>query len=214
MPRSYTMKEGDCVSSVAHENGFFAGTIWNDDANEGLRKTRDNMNVLSPGDVLVIPDKQSRTETRATGARHVFRRRGVPARLRVQICREGEPLASRPFRVDVDDGAKVISGTTDGNGMIDVAIDPSARKAHVSVGEGADARSYDLDLGHMRPLDDVAGVQDRLRNLGFDCGDERGEIGPNTQEALRAFQASQGLNPSGEVDAATRSKLTAMHDRP
>ena len=62
-------------------------------------------------------------------------------------------------------------------------------------------------------LTTVEGLQDRLNNLGYYCGEEYGEIGEYTQEAIREFQNDYELLDTGEVDFenyeddATISKL-------
>jgi N-acetylmuramoyl-L-alanine amidase len=59
-------------------------------------------------------------------------------------------------------------------------------------------------------LDDVAtpsGLQARLNNLGFDCGDVDGVIGPKTETAIRGFQESEGLDVDGIAGPQTQAKL-------
>jgi hypothetical protein len=41
--------------------------VWQAPQNERLRGERESRNVLSPGDILVIPDKREKTEPAATG---------------------------------------------------------------------------------------------------------------------------------------------------
>lgn len=45
--------------------------------------------------------------------------------------------------------------------------------------------------------DDVAELQRRLNQLGFDSGRADGMFGPHTDSALREFQSSCGVNPDG-----------------
>ena len=82
MARVHVIAEGECLSSVAFENGYFPGTIWERPENDALRELRGDPNVLSPGDKLFVPDKEPKTTTCATGKVHRFTRRGVPARRR------------------------------------------------------------------------------------------------------------------------------------
>ena len=50
-------------------------------------------------------------------------------------------------------------------------------------------------------------LQRRLTSHSFSVGMIDGDIGPTTVKAIRAFQASQGLEPTGEADALTVSAL-------
>jgi Putative peptidoglycan binding domain len=53
----------------------------------------------------------------------------------------------------------------------------------------------------------IGQAQDRLKAAGFDPGPLDGVLGPRTKEALRRYQASQGLPATGELDDATRQVL-------
>jgi N-acetylmuramoyl-L-alanine amidase len=61
----------------------------------------------------------------------------------------------------------------------------------------------DLTFQHDRVLigDDVATLQRKLNDLGFDAGRVDGMLGPRTEAALRDFQANIGLSPTGICDA-------------
>jgi N-acetylmuramoyl-L-alanine amidase len=56
--------------------------------------------------------------------------------------------------------------------------------------------------------DDVAGLQQRLIEMGFDCGRSDGVFGPRTENALRDFQRNVGLPADGTCGPAT---LRALH---
>jgi peptidoglycan hydrolase-like protein with peptidoglycan-binding domain len=56
-------------------------------------------------------------------------------------------------------------------------------------------------------LDDLAGVQKALAKLGFDPGAADGKDGPNTQKAVRAFQAHALVGIDGIVGPVTRAAL-------
>ena len=53
----------------------------------------------------------------------------------------------------------------------------------------------------------IGQAQDRLKAAGFDPGPLDGVLGPRTKEALRRYQASQGLPATGVLDEATRQAL-------
>ena len=56
-------------------------------------------------------------------------------------------------------------------------------------------------------LDDLEGVQKALSKLGFDPGKIDGVDGPNTQKAVRAFQAHATIDIDGKVGKQTRQAL-------
>ena len=58
MAISYQVKEGDCLSSIAFEQGFFPDTIWNHSNNAVLKEKRKDPNVLMQGDVVFVPDRE------------------------------------------------------------------------------------------------------------------------------------------------------------
>ncbi|MEM8557407.1 MAG: M48 family metalloprotease [Bacteroidota bacterium] len=54
---------------------------------------------------------------------------------------------------------------------------------------------------------DLAWVQGRLNDLGYDCGSVDGLMGPKTRSCLRTFQSNHGLAVTGETNAATVATL-------
>ena len=56
-------------------------------------------------------------------------------------------------------------------------------------------------------LDEIEGVQKALSKLGFDPGKIDGIDGPNTQKAVRAFQAHASIGIDGKVGKQTRQAL-------
>jgi len=53
----------------------------------------------------------------------------------------------------------------------------------------------------------VRSVQEALKQKGYDVGTIDGQLGPNTQGALRQFQQAQGISQSGNLDQQTLSAL-------
>jgi N-acetylmuramoyl-L-alanine amidase len=58
--------------------------------------------------------------------------------------------------------------------------------------------------------DDVAALQQRLLDMGFDCGRVDGLFGAETEQALREFQRNVGLRPDGTCGPATFKALSQL----
>lgn len=61
-------------------------------------------------------------------------------------------------------------------------------------------------------LDDFEHVQTALSKLGFDPGKIDGKDGPNTQKAMRAFQAHATIKIDGKIGPETRQALATELD--
>jgi N-acetylmuramoyl-L-alanine amidase len=203
----YTVRQGDCIHNIAEKYGLFLETIWNHPNNRDLKRNRLDPNVLYPGDVVFVPDKEERLESCDTGQRHSFCKKGVPAMLNLQLMQDDEPRVNESYLLEID--GDLFSGITDEEGKIEQPIPPGARRGKLVVGEAQD--EYLLYLGHVDPINEISGVQARLNNLGFYCGETDGNLGPRTEAALKSFQAKYDLTESGEADEATRGKLIEVH---
>jgi peptidoglycan hydrolase-like protein with peptidoglycan-binding domain len=53
----------------------------------------------------------------------------------------------------------------------------------------------------------ITGVQEKLRELGFDAGPPNGDFSAKTQTALGQFQLSRNLPASGQLDDRTLAEL-------
>jgi hypothetical protein len=206
---NYTVKQGECIESIAFKHGHFWQTVWDHPNNQQLRSARTSHNVLLPGDKVFVPDLRQKQETGATAQRHRFRRKGVPCRLVMIFKHEDQPRANVPYVLEVD--GKLFSGKTDAQGGIRHPVPPNARRGKITLGTGDETEEYYLRLGGLDPITEVSGIQQRLRKLGFGSGEVDGVLGPETQAAIRAFQAKHGLNETGEPDQATRDKLKQEH---
>ena len=209
MAQTHTVKQGECIESIAFEHGFFWETIWNHPGNRELREQRERPNVLRPGDAVHIPDRREKWVDCASEKRHVFRLRGVPSLLSIVVRIDDEVKADVPYVLDVD--GRRFEGRTDGAGRLSHPISPKARRATLLVGEGEMREELELGLGEIDPVEDISGVQARLNNLGFHCGEEDGELDALLEQAIADFQARHDLEPTGELDDATRATLLEEH---
>jgi hypothetical protein len=207
--RWHTLQQGDCISSIADQYRHFWQTIWNHPNNQSLRELREDPDQLMPGDEIWVPDLRAGEESAAVDQRHQFRRRGVPAKLRLRFLIKGVPRENDPYRIVID-GGEIVRGNLDGDGMMDVSIPPSAQRAQVFIGEGANEARYEFQLGHIDPLNEISGIQRRLENLGYACP-TTGELDDRTRGAILAFQKGKGLEETGEPDDATQSAIRDAH---
>jgi N-acetylmuramoyl-L-alanine amidase len=217
MPTTHRVKQGECLSSIAEDHGFPDWkTIYDDPGNAELREKRPNPNVLYPGDKVVIPDKKPKKEACATAQTHTFKVKRAPCMLRIVVKDENEaPIAGKAYELIV--GGETREGTTGSDGLVEEAVVPHAERGHLTVWltedkEGARFR-WELSIGHLDPIQEVEGVQARLNNLGFYCGEVDGEVGPRTRAALRTFQWAFELPITGELDDKTRQKIAEEHGK-
>jgi hypothetical protein len=207
----HTVAQGECVSSIADKEGFFWESIWQHDRNKSIRQKRKNPNALQPGDQLFIPDIRKREESCSTAQRHRFQLKGVPVRFNVQVLNEqGEPRAGVPFVLDID--GKVTRGEIPADGNLSEIIKPNAKLAKLTLNPPDGIKeTYELQLGFMNPVDDIAGAKGRLKNLGYYKGAITASMDEETAEAIRQFQERTGLAITGEIDGPTQAALEQNH---
>jgi hypothetical protein len=208
MPVYHTVKDGECLSSISYEYGFFYETVWNHSANAQLKNKRKNPNTLCPGDVVVVPDKREKVQQKPTGEMHKFQLKNAPALFRLQLFESDVPRADQKYEFTID--GVLHKGSTDSRGYLQVSIPPNAHGGFLVI--GPDGAEFDISFGIVQPTDEVAGVQARLMNLGFDCGGVSGMMDDETKQALMNFQLAYGLPATGAVDAATKAKFEELHD--
>jgi len=204
----YKVADGESVPTVALRSGHFWETLWNHPDNAALAALRKDATILVPGDEIVVPPIEVKRTAAATGKRHVFRRRGVPSRFSVQILDRDEPRANAKYRLEIH-GRPAIEGALDANGTLDVFVDATVTSATLVIGD----EIYEIEIGRLRPIDALDGIQQRLKNLGYYHGDVDGQPGAATTEAIRVFQAAAELPVTGEMDDTTRDALSTAHDQ-
>lgn len=210
MPRRYTVKQGDCIMSIAEKFGFRWETIWNFPDNAELKQLRKDPNILFPGDIAVIPDKTPRIESVPADQLSKFVKKSPPSQVRLRLLdMKRRPRANMRYTATVD--GVISSGQSDGDGYITILAPPNAQELELKVTEGPKTDEYTLPLGSIDPIEELSGVQQRLANLGYSCGSEQGTLGELTKAAVRAFQKEMQLDGTGKPDDATRRKLKQMH---
>ena len=121
-----------------------------------------------------------------------------------------EPNANAPFLLFVDKTRS--TGSTDGEGRIDISIPENARHAKLIIHPGTeDEEVIELSLGNMDPIDSIVGVKKRLANLQFFDGANDEDEDLELHAALNSFQQTYELEITGVIDQATKDKLVEVH---
>lgn len=202
-----TVSLGDSISSIAKENGFFWETIWNHGSNAALKAKRKDPNVLFPGDEVFVPELEIKEEPRPVDARHPFKLKGEQVKFKLKLLMLGEPRSGEAYTLIID--GVPYRGTTDGNGQLEHVVPANAKGGKLVLRSGKE--SYPVLIGHLNPIDEISGVQQRLNNLGFNCGPEDGSISDTLTAAVAAFQKKNKLDPTGQIDAIFKAKLAVAH---
>lgn len=210
MSKKHIVQQGEGISSIAFAYGLKPETIWEHPENESLRAARADPNILREGDVILLPDLRPDEYKKSTNARHRFRRLGVPAKFRLQLLDGGDVRADLQYRLEV--AGRTLEGWTDENGILDVFVPNNAASGKLFLFDEESEEQLDITFGELDPLDQVKGAQQRLNNLGFDCGATDGNLGPKTEAALKEFQTEANLPPTGKLDEATKKALLHIQD--
>jgi hypothetical protein len=213
MPAVHMVRQGECISSIAYEYGFFPETIWNYSDNAALKILREDGNVLYEGDEIVIPDKRVKELNKSTDAEHRFKLKGVPAKFSLRFVDQGKPRDNVPFRLIID--GKERKGRTDGEGYVNASIPPGAGSGRLFLGNPGEEQEFDLQFGVLDPIETERGVLQRLTQLGFPCEDAAALTDEQAKTAIYEFQKYIGHpEPNGQLDEQTRKCLSSLNERP
>lgn len=210
MSTFHKVAQGEYLAKIAAKYGFADGTpIWGHAKNKQLAAKRKNPNVLFPGDIVFIPDKQEKEQGRATAQTHPFT---VPTRtllLRLVVKNvDGKPVANAKCVLEAGDTLYTLS--TDGEGMIEKEIALAAERGKLTLqGEKGD---FLLKIGHLDPAEEPSGWQSRLKNLGYYDGPLNANADdPDLHSAIEEFQCDHDLSVDGVCGPTTQAKLREVH---
>jgi N-acetylmuramoyl-L-alanine amidase len=219
MPGVYTVKQGDCLSSIAARCGFNSyHSIYDHPENADFKRERSNPNVIYPGDALYIPELELGKQDCPTDQLHKFRLTKPLVKLRIKLLDpDRQPYKYKRYSIQIDSVSNVWSGNTSATGLAEALIpaDAKAGKLQLWLTDESDQQAsveMRLQIGHLDPMDEVTGVQARLNHLRFACGAVDGILGPKTSAALSRFQKQYGLDETGDIDGPTCDKLRELHD--
>ncbi len=214
----YQVQQGDCLSSIAKANGFADyQTIYQRPENADFRQKRPNPNIICPGDILFIPDRETKDVSKGTDQQHVMTMKRP--HVQVRLCLKDDlhqPYKGVKYHLRV--GLDQWDGSTDGAGMVEQEIQADATDGEITIFPGGgsspdEGYTFTLQLGDLDPIDAMSGVDARLINLGFGPQDAAAPLSDDDRmEAVKAFQDRFGLDVTGELTDETKSKLQELHD--
>jgi hypothetical protein len=205
----HTVEQGESAASIAAKYGFHDWRkIYNLPENAPLRQKRPQAEILYPGDEVFIPEKELGEYSRATEKKHKFKLKAPkPTKLKIIVKDEkDQPFANKPYKLTLDEKL-VFNGTTNGEGLLEADIPVTTEQGILEI----EGYKLPVRVSHLDPIDELTGVQGRLHNLSYDCGPIDGNLSEKTIDAVKAFQEAVGLQPTGEVDEATKNKLKEKH---
>ncbi len=201
----YVIKQGDYVDLLAHQFGFDADTVWNDDKNTDLRQLRPDPNILHPGDVLYIPDQVSKPPAMtslSTGTTNAFV--SDPPLVPVTLKFLDPDFASQAYTVQE---LPLLTGKTTGaDGTMTLSIPVTLATFTVVFTESGTTVGF--RTGHLDPIDTLSGVFQRLQNLGYIGSDASAIPSPDinlVRTALQVFKAQQAGGAPAPADPSPAS---------
>jgi len=132
------------------------------------------------------------------------------ARFELQTA-AGEPHEDHTCQLLLGD--TVLEAIASANGYVEFVVPAAPADAIlvISDAQGTQRQERPIHLGALAPVDEDAGVQGRLSNLGFDVHPSTSPAPEAVSGAVSAFQDQCEIPPTGEVCGETRDALALHH---
>lgn len=203
---TYVVRPGEYLEQIAVRARVSADAIWNDPRNAALRAQGRTPTQLHPGDVLALPDAPPGRLVLRVGGFNGYTARVPLVKVPLMLTDEDGPLRDQPFVVE-GLGAP-LEGVTDGEGR--ATFEVPVRVREVTVFLPSRGLRFQIVVGNLDPITEPSGVYARLVNLGYAHGGGSPSA-VDLRHAVAAFQQSEELPVTGEVDDATRQRLAEVH---
>jgi len=216
---THTVQSGESIYDIAGKYDVPDWrAIWWHAGNAALRLTRPSPSVLLAGDSVYIPETRREALCR-TGGTYTFQASTPTLQLRVAIRHaDASPAANRPYELKI--GEETFSGKLNRDGRLEHDAPVSATQAELKVWLRDPPRNTTtlpppatrtLKLGGVDPVESVAGLQQRLVNLGYlEEGHGETTLDVKTKAALQRFQEDYGMPPTGDMDKHTLRQLVVV----
>jgi hypothetical protein len=235
MAKDHPIKLGDHTLRAADAEGFRDfHTVWDNAANAELKRRRVNPNVLDPGDVISIPDREPFSATRETNndTPHRFvltRPRSIlnlklqtagfsPRANRAVVTSVTVVVAEKPVIIPPITGALKADGSEQ-VGSVRPLLEVEIRLLPGTKPQEVEERLLFL-VGQLPPLSTRKGQQARLNNLGYLAGFQESDI-EQLRWAVEEFQTDHraefprmrrlGLENDGSIDKETVIAIGTTH---
>lgn len=208
MSEWYTVRYGDCLSSIGEEHGIPWKKIWEHAENQPLRDSRGDPNVLFPGDKVYIPDLEEKDDPKSDSAKHKYRASGG-LDLRIAVLDvQHKPMSGIKYRYTVN-GNHEPEASTGSDGLAKVRLPKHCSNVKLRLPWG----TFPVLVGELDPARTIRGMQQRMRNLGIDPGPIDGIYGPKTARGIRTFQMLEGLEVTGQPSQEFIERLRKVHEQ-
>ncbi len=204
MPKQHVVQEGEHLAAIAAAHGFSdPRTIFDHPDNAALKAERKDPNILLPGDVLVIPERERREESAPTDTRTSFTTstRRLLLRLRV-LDVSGNPVEGPAFL----EGGAVMQQQDE---IREAQIPASKVQDTLSLPKSPPREreiAFPLAIGALDPIRTPSGIRDRLNNLGYFAGFSAVFETEQFKWAVEEFQCDH--------QKAHKLKVTGVPDKP
>lgn len=213
MAIEHIIQPGESLSIIAKKYGF--GGNWKKiyDYNPDFKKDFPNPNTIRPYVVLKIPDKTAKKAEAASGQVTTFRKK-VPPPVKMKIKPEdhlGNLYRGKEYRIEIDGLNVPFEGTVPDNGIIEHEIPADCKKGKLYLWLYDDypelVSTWNLKINQLIDVNEISGIQQRLKNLSLYTGAIDGVNGPVTKASLLYFQSIHKLEPTGTLNDKTMEAL-------
>ena len=206
--KSYTVKQGECLITIAAENGFGGNwqALYEHEVNADLRKKRPDPFCLMPGDIVNIPESKN-TITLSTNRSHRLILKRPEAYFSIQLRDQNEnPLKDVKYILVLEgkSGSEFTAEGTAKDGKIEyrVPIDMESGILQYWPDQGNENkyRLMELGVGHLSPSTEHLGKQTYLANKGYYDGDFNGQMDDTLKQALSSFKKEKEIEEASDEE--------------
>lgn len=214
---THIVAKGETLWRIAQQYGFTESkSVYQHPANAAFRQQRPNPNLICPGDQINIPQAKPVSELKSLGRTHTFIQPDTEKET-LELKLQSGALSCAGKRAVLTIGKQRIDTVVGEDSVLRMDLDPntSAENGQLELYDHPDDEkpSYQsqLNIGHLEPIESLAGIQARCNALGFPCGVVDGIMGAKTREGIQQFQQAHDLSVDGEHNQALQDKLQDVY---